>query len=309
MKILITGGAGFIGSHLCERFVSDGHSVLCVDNLLTGREANVDLLRREARFQFVRQDVTLAIPWKGSLDYVLHLASPASPPDYLRYPLETLKVGSVGTWNALELARASGAQFLMASTSEVYGDPEIHPQPESYWGRVNPVGPRSVYDEAKRFSEALTMAYHRTHGVDTRIARIFNSFGPRMRKEDGRAIPNFIMQALEGRPLTLYGEGTQTRSFCFVTDLVEGICRLMQVPLHEPVNLGNPVETTLRDLAQIILRLTGSQSPLEFHPLPQDDPRVRRPDIRLATERLAWKPKVSLEQGLRSTIDWFRQTP
>lgn len=309
MKLLITGGAGFIGSHLCERLIRDGHEVVCLDNLLTGQEANLEPLRGEKRFRFLRRDLCEPVDWEEPLDYVLHFASPASPPDYLRHPLETLRVGSTGTWNALELARQRKAKFLMASTSEVYGDPEVNPQPESYWGRVNPVGPRSVYDEAKRFSEALTMAYHKTHGVDTRIVRIFNSYGPRMRKEDGRAIPNFITQALSGKPLTIYGKGGQTRSFCYITDLVEGICRLMESDLHEPVNIGNPVETTLLQLAQTILRLTGSSSALEYRPLPQDDPKVRCPDIQMAREQLKWESKVPLEQGLRSTIDWFRRNP
>lgn len=306
MRILITGGAGFIGSHLCERFISEGHSVLCVDNFITGRESNLSALITHDRFTLVRHDISRPLEVPGPVDFVLHFASPASPPDYLRYPIPTLKVGSLGTLNALGIAKAKRAKFLLASTSEVYGDPQIHPQPESYWGHVNPVGPRGVYDEAKRFAEALTMAYHREHDVDTRIARIFNTYGPRLREQDGRAIPNFIAQALADKPITVYGDGSQTRSFCYVSDLIEGLCRLMRNGFHEPINLGNPDEMTLLDLAKTILRLTGSSSRLEFKPLPVDDPKVRCPDIRLARTHLQWEAKVPLEEGLSKTIEWFR---
>lgn len=313
MKILVTGGAGFIGSHLCERLLAEGHTVLCVDMFLTGSPDNIAPLRSKPTFKLIEKSISdvsiLNDPaLNGSIDFILHFASPASPPDYLKYPIETLKVGSLGTLNALELAESKKAKFLLASTSEVYGDPLVHPQPESYWGNVNPIGPRSVYDEAKRFSEALTMAYHRTHGLDTRIVRIFNSFGPRMRKEDGRAIPNFITQALAGRPITVYGDGSQTRSFCYITDLVEGIRRLMDFNFHDPVNLGNPEEKTLLDLAKIIVRLTRSSSTIVFKSLPVDDPKQRCPDIQLARQKLKWAPTVSLESGLKETITWFSKT-
>ena len=306
MRILITGGAGFIGSHLCERFIAEGHRVLCVDNFITGHESNLRLLMGRPSFELIRHNISLPLEVAGPLDYVLHFASPASPPDYLRYPIPTMKVGSLGTLSALGIAKAKGAKFLLASTSEVYGDPQVHPQPESYWGHVNPVGPRGVYDEAKRFAEALTMAYHREHRINTRIVRIFNTYGPRMRKEDGRAIPNFITQALLGKPITVYGDGSQTRSFCYITDLVGGIRRLMDSPQHDPVNLGNPQEMTLLDLARTILRLTGSSSPIEHRPLPVDDPKVRCPDTRLASDKLSWRAQVPLEEGLVLTIDWFR---
>lgn len=305
MRILITGGAGFIGSHLSERFIAEGHEVLCVDNFITGTEQNLAAVKGSRSFRLIRHDISRPLEVDGPVQFVLHFASPASPPDYLRYPIQTMKVGSLGTLNALGIAKAKRAGFLLASTSEVYGDPEIHPQQESYWGHVNPVGPRGVYDEAKRFAEALTVAYHREHEVDTRIARIFNSYGPRMRKKDGRAIPNFITQALAGSPLTVFGDGSQTRSFCFITDLVEGIRRLMDSSSHDPVNLGNPNEMSLLELAKTILRLTGSRSSIVFKPLPADDPKVRCPDIRLARERLGWQPKVGLEAGLRQTIAWF----
>ncbi|MBI3615661.1 MAG: SDR family oxidoreductase [Candidatus Omnitrophica bacterium] len=305
MRILVTGGAGFIGSHLCERLLAEGHHVLCLDNFLTGDEENIAHLISNRSFELIRQSIVDSLELNGSLDTILHFASPASPPDYLKHPIETLKVGSIGTLNALELAKSKKAKFLLASTSEVYGDPLVHPQPESYWGNVSSIGPRSVYDEAKRFSEALTMAYHRAHGLDTRIVRIFNTFGPRMRKEDGRAIPNFITQALSGRPITVYGNGSQTRSFCYISDLVEGIRRLMDFNFHDPVNLGNPEEKTLLDLAKIIVRLTRSPSPLVFQPLPTDDPKQRCPQIQQARQKLNWAPKISLEDGLKETIAWF----
>ena len=308
MRVLITGGAGFLGSYLCDRFLAEGHQVLCVDNFITGREENILHLMRNSAFRLIRQDVSQRYAVEGPVDCILHFASPASPVDYLRHPIETLKVGSLGTFHALEIAQEKKARFLLASTSEVYGDPQVHPQPETYWGNVNPNGPRSVYDEAKRFSEALTMAYHREHGVNTRIVRIFNVYGPRMRNEDGRAIPNFIAQALSGRPLTIYGDGAQTRSFCYVDDMVEGFVRLLGSDFHDPVNLGNPNEMTLLDMAKSILRLTGSRSSLTFGPLPVDDPKIRRPDIRLAEKVLKWKPKTGLEEGLIKTIEWFRKT-
>jgi dTDP-glucose 4,6-dehydratase len=306
MRLLVTGAAGFLGSHLCERLLADGHRVIGMDNLITGNPANLAHLRRHPDFQFVLHDVTNFIEVPGPLDGVLHFASPASPADYLEYPIQTLKVGSLGTHKALGLAKAKGARFLLASTSEVYGDPRVHPQPESYWGNVNPVGPRGVYDEAKRFAEAMTMAYHRYHGLDTRIARIFNTYGPRMRPHDGRVVSNFIVQALAGEPLTVYGDGSQTRSFCFVDDLIEGIVRLFAHGDPDPVNLGNPAEHTVRELAELVLRLTGSASPLVERPLPVDDPKVRRPDITRARTLLGWEPRVSLEEGLRRTIAFFR---
>ena len=305
MRVLVTGGAGFIGSYLCERLLLEGNTVLCLDNFLTGREENVTTLRGKPDFELIRHDLSKPIHLEGSLDYVLHLASPASPPDYLKYPIETLKVGSLGTFNALDLARSKGAKFLLASTSEVYGDPLVHPQPESYWGNVNCIGPRSVYDEAKRFAEASTMSFHREYRLDIRIVRIFNTYGPRMRKEDGRAIPNFITQALSGQPITVYGDGSQSRSFCYITDLVEGIRRLMDCECHEPVNLGNPEERSLLDLARTIVRLTHSTSQMVFKPLPIDDPKQRCPDIQRARQKLRWTPSVSLESGLRETIAWF----
>ena len=305
--MLITGGAGFIGSHLCDCFVTEGHTVLCLDNFITGEEGNIAHLASQPNFKLIRHNISKPIEMADSLDYVLHFASPASPPDYLKYPIQTMKVGSLGTLNALGIAKTKKSKFLLASTSEVYGDPEIHPQPESYWGHVNPIGPRGVYDEAKRFAEALTMAYHREHGIDTRIVRIFNSYGPRMRMNDGRAIPNFITQALSGEPITVYGDGSQTRSFCFISDLVEGLHRLMKSDLHDPVNIGNSQEMSLLELAKVILRLTGSSSPLVFKPLPVDDPKVRCPDIRLAREKLPWEPSMKLEEGLTRTVAWFRQ--
>ncbi len=308
MRALITGGAGFIGSHLCEFMLGQGAEVVCIDNFITGAADNVAHLRREPGFMLVRHDVTQYIDLDGALDWVLHFASPASPRDYLELPIQTLKVGALGTHRALGVAKATGARFLLASTSEVYGDPLVHPQREDYWGHVNPIGPRGVYDEAKRFAEALTMAYHRAHGVDTRIARIFNCHGPRMRLNDGRAIPAFITQALTGEPLTVFGDGSQTRSFQYIDDLVDGIWRLMQVPEHEPVNLGNPQELTLLELAKRVIRLTGSRSEIVFRPLPVDDPKVRQPDITRARARLGWEPRVDTDEGLRLTIDWFRET-
>jgi dTDP-glucose 4,6-dehydratase len=305
MRVLVTGGAGFIGSHLCEFLLEKGGEVVCLDNLLTGSTDNIDHLRSD-RFTFIKHDVTNYIYVAGHLDHVLHFASPASPVDYQQLPIPTLKVGALGTHKALGLAKAKGARFLLASTSEVYGDPLVHPQREDYWGNVNPVGPRGVYDEAKRFAEAMTMAYQRYHGLDTRIVRIFNCHGPRMRMNDGRAIPNFIRQALTGEPLTVYGDGSQTRSFMYISDLVEGIWRLMQSPAHDPVNLGNPHEMTLLELAKRIVRLTGSVSPIVFQPLPQDDPRVRQPDIARARALLGWEPRVDVDEGLGKTIEWFR---
>ncbi len=305
-RILITGGAGFIGSHLCRYFLNKGYSVVCMDNLLTGSADNIaDLPSPD--FSFINQDVTEPILLAGPLDYILHFASPASPVDYLKLPIQTLKVGSLGTHKALGLAKEKGAVFLLASTSEVYGDPLVHPQPESYWGNVNPIGPRGVYDEAKRFAEALTMAYHRAHGVNTKIVRIFNTYGPCMRMEDGRAIPTFLGQALRGTDLTVFGEGVQTRSFCFVDDLVEGIYRLLLSDENQPVNLGNPVEMTVLELAQEILSLTGSSSKIVHEPLPVDDPKVRQPDIQRAREILDWEPTVSLRDGLQRAIEDFRR--
>jgi len=305
-RILITGGAGFIGSHLCERFLADGDEVICMDNLLTGSADNIAHLFANRRFSFIQQDVTTYIYVKGPLDAILHFASPASPIDYLELPIQTLKVGSLGTHKALGLAKEKSARFLLASTSEVYGDPLVHPQHEEYWGNVNPIGPRGVYDEAKRFAEAITMAYHRTHEVETRIVRIFNTYGPRMRLNDGRVVPNFIAQALKGEPLTVYGDGSQTRSFCYVSDLVEGIARLLRSDYSGPVNCGNPNETTILEFARRIKALTGSSSEIVFRPLPVDDPKVRQPDITRARKLLGWEPTVSLEDGLRRTIEYFR---
>jgi dTDP-glucose 4,6-dehydratase len=307
-RVLITGGAGFIGSHLCERFLADGHDVVCVDNLLTGSADNIAHLLPDRRFEFMHQDVTQYLYVKGPLEAILHFASPASPVDYLEFPIQTLKVGSLGTHKALGLAKEKRARFLLASTSEVYGDPLIHPQKEDYWGNVNPIGPRGVYDEAKRFAEAMTMGYHRAHGIDTRIIRIFNTFGIRMRRNDGRVVPNFITQALSGEDLTVYGDGSQTRSFCYVSDLVEGIVRLLASARNEPVNVGNPTEMTVLQFAETIRRLIGSSSRIVHKPLPVDDPKVRQPDITLARQLLGWEPKVSLEQGLRLTIEYFRGT-
>ncbi|MCZ6755745.1 MAG: SDR family oxidoreductase [Gemmatimonadetes bacterium] len=307
MRVLITGATGFLGSHLTDRFLSDGHDVVGVDNFLTGSPDNIAHLMGNEHFQFIQHDVTNFIYVPGSLDGVLHFASPASPVDYLQLPIQTLKVGSLGTHKALGLAKAKDARFLLASTSEVYGDPQVHPQPESYWGHVNPVGPRGVYDEAKRFAEAMTMAYRRFHQVDTRIVRIFNTYGPRMRQHDGRVVSNFVVQALLGEPITIYGDGGQTRSFCYVSDLVNGILRLFHSDEPDPTNIGNPNEYTVRQLADEVLRLTGSSSTIEQHPLPTDDPKVRRPDISKARERLQWEPEVSLEEGLLRTIEYFKE--
>jgi dTDP-glucose 4,6-dehydratase len=308
MRVLVTGAAGFLGSHLCDRLLADGHRVIGMDNYITGSPANLAHLVHSSEFQLVMHDVTTFIEIEGPLDGVLHFASPASPVDYLELPIQTLKVGSLGTHKALGLARAKHARFLLASTSEVYGDPLVHPQPESYWGNVNPVGPRGVYDEAKRFAEAMTMAYHRYHGLDTRIVRIFNTFGPRMRPHDGRVVSNFIMQALKGEPLTVYGDGSQTRSFCYVDDLVDGIVRLFERGGHDPTNIGNPAEFTVRQLADRVLALTGSASVVVQRPLPVDDPRVRQPDISRAREQLQWEPRVPLDEGLARTIAFFRGT-
>jgi dTDP-glucose 4,6-dehydratase len=307
LRAVITGGAGFLGSHLCTLLLEKGWEVLCLDNLVTGSDSNVSHLLSHSRFRFLRQDVTLYIEVPGPVDAVLHFASPASPPDYLRLPIQTMKVGSLGTHNALGLALAKKAKFFLASTSECYGDPDVSPQPESYWGHVNPIGPRGVYDEAKRFAEALTMAYHRYHGLDTRIVRIFNTYGPRMRLNDGRALPNFLYQALRGEPITVYGDGKQTRSFCYVSDLVEGIYRLLESNEHEPVNIGNPNEITILGFAERVRSLVGATAPIVFHPLPQDDPKQRCPDITKARRILRWEPKVDLKEGLRLTLEYFRE--
>ncbi len=306
MRIVVTGGAGFIGSHLCRLLLAHGHEVIAVDNFLTSSRANLEELEGDTRFQLLEKDVTRPFAISGPVNHVLNFASPASPDDYHRYPMETLAVGSIGTRRALDLALRKQAHFLMASTSEVYGDPEESPQREDYWGRVNPVGPRSVYDEAKRFAEALSMAYQSHYNLEVRIVRIFNTYGPRMRDHDGRAIPNFIGQALSRQPITIYGDGSQTRSFCYVSDLIEGIYRLMNSDLKGPGNLGNPREVTILDLAKIIQKLTGSSSPIVLKPLPQDDPRRRCPDISRAEKALGWRPVVALEQGLNETIKWFQ---
>jgi dTDP-glucose 4,6-dehydratase len=306
-RILITGGAGFIGSHLAERFLSQGHSVVAIDNFITGSEANVRHLTKQKNFKLMRHNISKPVSISGPVDVMLHFASPASPPDYLKHPIETLLVGSQGTQNALDIARIKKAVFVMASTSEVYGDPLVSPQPESYWGNVNSAGPRSVYDEAKRFSEAITMAYHRFHRVNTKIIRIFNTYGPRMRPEDGRVIPNFATQALLGKPITVYGDGTQTRSYCYVNDLLDGIEKMMLSNLHEPVNLGNPNEMTVLDLAHVMIRMTGSKSKIIYKDLPVDDPKVRCPDISLAKRLLDWSPVVDREEGLMNTIDYIRK--
>jgi len=306
MRLLVTGAAGFLGSHLCDRLLALDYTVMGMDNLLTGNPTNLAHLEKHPRFRLVRHDVSTFIDVPGPVDGILHFASPASPIDYLEHPIPTLKVGALGTHNTLGLAKEKGARFLLASTSEVYGDPLVHPQPEGYWGNVNPVGPRGVYDEAKRFAEAMTMAYHRYHGLDTRIVRIFNTYGPRMRPNDGRVVSNFISQALRGEPLTIYGDGSQTRSFCYVDDLIEGIVRLFERGTHEPTNIGNPNEFTVRQLAERVLQLTGSRSPIVEKPLPEDDPRVRQPDIMRARETLGWEPRVSLDEGLRRTIEYLR---
>ncbi len=306
MRVLITGAAGFLGSHLCDRFLGDGHAVVGLDNFVTGHPDNIAHLTGESRFEFIEHNISTYTYVPGDLDGVLHFASPASPVDYLELPIPTLKVGALGTHNAIGLAKDKGARFFLASTSEVYGDPLVHPQPESYWGNVNPVGPRGVYDEAKRFAEALTMAYHRFHGLDTRIVRIFNTYGPRMRPWDGRVVSNFIVQALRNEPITIYGDGTQTRSFCFVSDEVEGIYRLFHRGDSDPTNVGNPHEFTVRQLADIVVELAGSASSVTFRPLPVDDPKVRQPDITRARAMLAWEPMVDLRDGVRETIAYFR---
>ncbi|MEE8138467.1 MAG: UDP-glucuronic acid decarboxylase family protein [Thermoanaerobaculia bacterium] len=303
---VVTGGAGFLGSHLCERLLAEGHRVVCVDNLLTGKLGNVQRLLDRSDFEFIEHDVSQPFEVPGQVDNVLHFASPASPIDYLELPIQTLKVGSLGTHNTLGLAKAKQARYLLASTSEVYGDPLVHPQPEGYWGNVNPVGPRGVYDEAKRFAEAMAMAYHRYHGLDTRIIRIFNTYGPRMRPRDGRVVPAFIQQALLGEPLTIFGDGSQTRSFCYVDDMIEGIWRLLNSDTHDPVNIGNPHEMTILEFGRFILSLTASRSEITFKPLPVDDPKTRQPDVTLARELLGWEPVVPLEAGLSKTIDYFK---
>jgi dTDP-glucose 4,6-dehydratase len=307
MRAVVTGGAGFLGSHLCDRLLAEGWEVLALDNLITGDEGNLHHLQGNPRFRLERKDVTEPVRVEGEVGYVFHLASPASPPDYLKFPLETLKVGSIATMNTLELAQSKGAKFLLASTSECYGDPDVSPQSESYWGHVNPVGPRSVYDEAKRFAEAITMAYHRYHDVDTHIVRIFNTYGPRMRLNDGRALPNFVFQALSGQPITVYGDGKQTRSFCYVSDLIDGIYKLSQSNEHFPTNIGNPTELTIYEFAERIRSYFPNARPIIHEPLPEDDPKQRRPDITKAKRLLGWEPKVSLEEGLKYTLDYFRE--
>jgi len=307
LRAVVTGGAGFLGSHLCDLLIERGWEVLCLDNLITGSDANISHLLAHPRFRFGRQDVSRYIEVPGPVDAVLHFASPASPPDYLKWPIETMKVGSLGTHNTLGLALAKKAKYLLASTSECYGDPTVSPQPESYWGYVNSVGPRSVYDEAKRFAEALTMAYHRYHGVDTRIVRIFNTYGPRMRLNDGRALPNFLYQALTGEPITVYGDGKQTRSFCYVSDLIEGIYRLLESDEHMPTNIGNPHEMTILEFAERIRNLVGRDTPIVFRELPQDDPKQRCPDVSKARRILKWEPKINLEEGLKRTFEYFRE--
>ena len=303
---VVTGGAGFLGSHLCDRLVAEGHSVVCIDNLITGSTANIAHLAGKPQFKFIQYDVTNYLFVDGSVDYIFHFASPASPIDYLKFPIQTLKVGSLGTHKALGLAKAKNARFLLASTSEVYGDPLLHPQPESYWGNVNPVGPRGVYDEAKRFAEAMTVAYHRYHKLETRIVRIFNTYGERMRIEDGRAIPAFMSQALRGEKVTVFGDGKQTRSVCYVSDLIEGIYRLMMSDYSLPMNIGNPEEITMKGLAEEIVQLTGSKSTIVYKPLPEDDPKVRQPDISIARQVLQWEPRVKREEGLRKTMEYFQ---
>lgn len=306
MDVVVTGGAGFLGSHLCERLLGDNNRVICVDNLITGKMENISHLEGKKGFVFLKADVSSALDIEGNVDRVMHFASPASPVDYIEYPIETLKVGSFGTYNCLELAREKGASFFMASTSEVYGDPEVNPQPETYWGNVNPVGPRAVYDEAKRFSEAMTSAYRRKYGMDTKIVRIFNTYGERMRLDDGRVVPNLICQALRNEPMTVYGDGRQTRSFCYVSDLVEGITRFMVSDLGGPMNIGNPRELSIMEFAEKIKEITGTGSRIIFKPLPENDPKIRRPDISKAGKELGWEPKVSLEEGLKRTLEWFR---
>ncbi|MBD3271697.1 MAG: NAD-dependent epimerase/dehydratase family protein [Elusimicrobia bacterium] len=309
MRILITGGAGFLGSHLCDRLIAEKHSVICIDNLSTGRKENIDHLAGNDKFMFIKHDVTNYLHVTGKVDAVLHFASPASPIDYLEMPIPTLKVGALGTHKALGLAKEKKALFMLASTSEVYGDPQVNPQPESYWGHVNPIGPRGVYDEAKRFAEAMTMAYHNYHNIPVRIVRIFNTYGERMRRNDGRAVPTFINQALQNRALTVFGDGTQTRSLCYVSDLIDGIIRLLHANINQPVNIGNPDEMTIKEIAELIIRLSGSKSTIKHKSLPKDDPHVRRPDIGQARRKLKWKPKISVEDGLTKTIQWFKKQP
>ena len=308
-RVLITGGAGFLGSHLCSRFLKEGYHVIAMDNLITGSLKNIEEYFQLENFEFYHHDISKYVHVPGELDYILHFASPASPIDYLKIPIQTLKVGSLGTHNLLGLARAKNARILIASTSEVYGDPTVHPQPESYWGNVNPVGPRSVYDEAKRFQEAITMAYHTFHGVETRIVRIFNTYGPKMRLNDGRALPAFVGQALKGTDITVYGDGSQTRSFCYVDDLVEGIYRLLLSDYAQPVNIGNPDEISIKDFADEIIALTGTNQKVVYVPLPQDDPKQRKPDITKAKEILGWEPKVNRKDGLKTTLDYFKSIP
>jgi len=305
-KVVVTGGAGFLGSHLCDKLLYEGFEVVCIDNLITGNTDNIAHLSGNEYFSFVKHDVTNYIFLPGKVDFILHFASPASPVDYLQLPIQTLKVGSLGTHKALGLAKEKNARFLLASTSEVYGDPTVHPQNENYWGNVNPIGPRGVYDEAKRFAEAITMAYQRYHGLETRIVRIFNTYGPRMRKNDGRALPNFIQQALTGNPITIYGDGKQTRSFCYISDQVEGLFKLLLSDENEPVNIGNPEEISVQSIAEEIVKLTGSKSEIVYEELPVDDPKVRQPDISKAKQKLGWEPKVSREDGLQKTIDYFK---
>lgn len=304
MVILITGGAGFLGSHLCDLLLEEGHRVICMDNLITGTISNIHHMQ-DKKFRFIKQDVTEYLYLDEDIDFVLHFASPASPIDYLNFPIQTLKVGALGTHKTLGLAKEKKAKFLLASTSEVYGDPLVNPQKEDYWGNVNPIGLRGVYDEAKRYAEAMTMAYHRYHGLDTRIVRIFNTYGPRMRMDDGRVVPNFAKQALSNEPLTVYGDGSQTRSFCYVADLIDGIYKLMLSDVNDPVNLGNPQEISILEFAEEILRISGSSSEIVYKPLPTDDPKVRRPNIKRAKDLLDWEPIVNLDQGLTTTIDWF----
>ena len=304
---VVTGGAGFLGSHLCDKFIAEGKKVICIDNLLTGNIDNISHLFGNEDFSFIKHDVTNFIHVPGRVDYILHFASPASPIDYLKLPIQTLKVGSLGTHKVLGLAKEKKARFLLASTSEVYGDPEIHPQEEEYWGHVNPIGPRGVYDEAKRFSEAMTMAYHRFHGLETRIVRIFNTYGPRMRLNDGRALPAFVSQALKGEDLTVFGDGSQTRSFCYVSDLIDGIYKLLMSDQVEPVNIGNPSEITINEFAEEVIKLTGSKSKISYHKLPIDDPMVRQPDITKAKKLLKWEPKIERSEGLKITIDFFKK--
>jgi dTDP-glucose 4,6-dehydratase len=305
-RTVITGGAGFLGSHLCDKLLARGHEVVCIDNLSTGSTQNIDHIRSE-NFRFIKQDVTEYIYLEGPVDFIIHFASPASPVDYLERPIPTLKVGSLGTHKALGLARSKGARFLLASTSEIYGDPLVHPQTEEYWGNVNTIGPRGVYDEAKRFAESLTMAYHRFHGLETRIVRIFNTYGPRMRLNDGRVVPNFMSQALKGEPLTVYGDGSQTRSFCYMDDLLEGITRLLYSSLQEPCNIGNPQEITIKEFAETIIKFSNSKSEIVYKPLPEDDPKQRKPDITRAKKHLeGWEPKVGLEEGISKTMAYFK---